>query len=42
MLIDVLSQDRSHLANHSRHVAIPQVDQVALQRSLYVDAIHMQ
>ena len=35
-------QDRSHFPDHARHVAIAQVNQVALQRRFHVDAIHMQ
>ena len=40
MLILCFSQNRSHFPDHTRHVAIAQVNQVALQRSLHIDVVH--
>ena len=38
----VRAEDRTDLPDHARHIAIAQVDQVALQWRFYIDAVDVE
>ena len=42
MLISLFAQNRAHFADHARDIAVAQVNQIAFERRLHVDAIDVQ